>query len=189
MSYIDLRKFERILIAGFLLSIGILTTIDVLEDLEDGTQLRHLSLDIGIAVVSFLCVLILGHRLWQNSQRIKRLEKERSLLKDLADRQELKSKAFIEDLSVVVDTHFEDWGFSLTEREIGLFLLKGLSIDEIANIRSAAPKTVRNQTSAIYKKSNMNSRQEFQAFFFEDLLQPTEIDDKLTHEKLNTKKA
>ena len=50
------------------------------------------------------------------------------------------------------------------------FLLKGLSFDEIATVRDTKEKTVRQQATAIYRKSGLNGRHEFAAWFFEDFL-------------------
>ena len=46
----------------------------------------------------------------------------------------------------------------------------GLSFDEIANVRNTKEKTVRQQATAIYRKSGLGSRHEFAAWFFEDFL-------------------
>ena len=65
---------------------------------------------------------------------------------------------------------FDLWGFSKSEQEIALLLLKGLSFKEIASIRNRQEKTVRQQASAIYRKSGVMGRYEFSAWFFEDML-------------------
>ncbi len=172
MHYFKLRKYERIYTVVILFAIGLLTTIDIIEDLADGYHLRHLGLDIGIAVFSFLAVIILFRQLLLSKQKISLLEKERLILSQLAEELKMRSQTFLEGLSVVIDQSFEVWNLTPSEREIGLFLLKGLSVEEISEIRGSSEKTIRNQTNSIYKKSNLKGRQEFQAYFLEDLLPP-----------------
>jgi len=163
---------ERPLIGLFLLSIGILTTIDILEDFFDGTSLRHLGLDIGIATISFLAVSFLLYKFVKSRQKIKALELEKNMLKEIAEKYKLKSKMFIEGLSIHIDREFEQWKLSISEREIALFLLKGLGPSEIADIRSTSEKTVRHQMASVYRKANLKGRQELLTYFLEDLLAP-----------------
>ncbi|MFT6895894.1 MAG: DNA-binding CsgD family transcriptional regulator [Paraglaciecola sp.] len=50
---------------------------------------------------------------------------------------------------------------------MALFSLKGLSAKEIANLRNASEKTVRNQLTSICKKSGTTSKLSFVAWFME----------------------
>jgi len=49
-------------------------------------------------------------------------------------------------------------------------MLKGYSFKEIAVLRQVKEKTVRQQASTIYTKSGSNNRNEFNAFFYEELI-------------------
>lgn len=161
---------ERIFTGVLLSSIGILTAIDVAEDFSEGTELRHLGLDLGVACVSFLAVGFFVVRLARDRQKIRLLEKEKSILTEIADKYQAKSRLLVEGLSSQIDTEFSKWGLSNAEREIALFLLKGLTVNEISNIRESAEKTVRHQTASVYKKAGLKGRGELQAYFLEDLL-------------------
>ncbi|MGB0849457.1 MAG: helix-turn-helix transcriptional regulator, partial [Thiolinea sp.] len=66
---------------------------------------------------------------------------------------------------------FVDWVLTPSETEVAMLLLKGLSFEEIAGVRDTKEKTVRQQATAIYRKSGLNGRHEFAAWFFEDFLQ------------------
>ena len=57
-----------------------------------------------------------------------------------------------------------------SEIEVGWLLLKGLSLKEIAFVRSTKEKTVRQQASSIYKKAGVSGRYAFSAWFKEDIL-------------------
>jgi DNA-binding CsgD family transcriptional regulator len=73
-------------------------------------------------------------------------------------------------MAKVLQTQFEEWGLTQTEKEVSLLLLKGLSFKEIAAVRKTLEKTVRQQASSIYKKAGVTGRHEFSAWFIEDIL-------------------
>lgn len=70
----------------------------------------------------------------------------------------------------VIQEQLATWDFTQSEKEVALLLLKGLSFEEIANVRDTKEKTVRQQATAVYRKSGLNGRHEFAAWFFEDFL-------------------
>lgn len=161
---------ERIF-TGLLLSIiGGLTAIDVFEDFAEGIALRHLALDLGIALASIIAVIFLAWKMAGDAKRIQTLTREKDILRDIAEKYESKSRLLIEGLSSQIDKEFSGWGLSNAEREVALFLLKGLTVAEIAGLRESAEKTVRHQTTAVYKKAGLKGRGELQAYFLEDLL-------------------
>ena len=74
------------------------------------------------------------------------------------------------ELLAVILRHFEDWKLSASEREVALLLIKGLSTQEIADLRQTKIGTVKSQSSAIYQKAGVRGRNELVAYFVEDLL-------------------
>ncbi|RFF28862.1 helix-turn-helix transcriptional regulator [Wenzhouxiangella sp. 15181] len=78
----------------------------------------------------------------------------------------------IRGLSEAIQEQFEAWQLSKAEAEIALLLLKGLSLKEIAAVRTTGERTVREQARAIYRKAGLTGRSELSAFFLEDLLLP-----------------
>jgi DNA-binding CsgD family transcriptional regulator len=74
------------------------------------------------------------------------------------------------NLGNVVSQQFAEWQLTDSEREVGWLLLKGLSLKEIAIVRSTQEKTVRQQASSIYKKAGLSGRHAFSAWFIEDIL-------------------
>jgi len=79
-------------------------------------------------------------------------------------------------IGVLIDKQFSEWELSPSEREVGLLLLKGLSLKSIAAARNASEPTVRQQAQAVYRKAKLAGRAELAAFFLEDLLLPTNPD-------------
>lgn len=76
------------------------------------------------------------------------------------------SGAFME----LVEDHFNDWGLTAAERDVALFALKGLSIAEIADLRSTSQGTVKAQTNAIYRKAGVSGRPQLLSMFVDELL-------------------
>ena len=69
-----------------------------------------------------------------------------------------------------VRRQFEAWQLTVSEQEVAMLLLKGLSLREIAGVRETREKTVRQQASSIYAKSGLEGRHALAAWFLEDVL-------------------
>lgn len=70
----------------------------------------------------------------------------------------------------VISTFFDDWRLTPSEREIALFILKGVDNESIAQMRGTAQSTVRAQCARIYAKANVDSRAQLLSVFMEELL-------------------
>lgn len=106
---------------------------------------------------------VLRHQLNTTHKNINELNQN---LRQMNDKMRQASRQYSE----VIQEQLTTWEFTPSEKEIALLLLKGLSFEEIAGIRDAKEKTVRQQATAIYRKSGLNGRHEFAAWFFEDFL-------------------
>lgn len=73
-------------------------------------------------------------------------------------------------LSVILSQRFDEWGLSAAEADVALFALKGCSIAEIANLRSAASGTVRAQLSQVYAKAGVSSQAMLMSLFLDELM-------------------
>ncbi|GAB4388948.1 helix-turn-helix transcriptional regulator [Albidovulum sp.] len=76
------------------------------------------------------------------------------------------SGAFME----LMHARFRDWGLTSAERDVALFAIKGLSTQEIAELRGTAEGTVKAQTNAIYRKSGVSGRPQLLSLFIDDLM-------------------
>lgn len=74
------------------------------------------------------------------------------------------------NMQVIIETHFRDWKLTPTEQDIATFLVKGLSITEIAQARGTAEGTIKAHLNAIYKKSGARNRAEVMSILFESLM-------------------
>ena len=84
------------------------------------------------------------------------------------------TRALLKGLGEAIDRQFLTWKLTEAEREIGLLLLTGLSLKEIAAVRVTSERTIRAQARSIYAKAGLSGRAALSAFFLEDLLAPIE---------------
>ncbi|MEO9821021.1 MAG: helix-turn-helix transcriptional regulator [Paracoccaceae bacterium] len=70
----------------------------------------------------------------------------------------------------VVDRYFEQLGLTSAETEIAWFVLKGMSLAEIAELRHTRIGTVKAQCTAIYKKAGVTGKSQLFSQLVEDLL-------------------
>lgn len=84
------------------------------------------------------------------------------------------TRALLKGPGEAIDRQFVTWKLTSAEREIGLLILKGLSLKEIAAVRVTSERTIRAQAQSIYAKAGLSGRAALSAFFLEDLLAPIE---------------
>lgn len=161
------RELVLLLFLGFIV---VASGADFYADLSHGAPMQHIIKEAGIVLVSVVCIVWIVMGLRQQALEIERLKI------DLADAgQSLRQPdAYVIDarkkLGEVISRQFVDWELTASEQEVGLLLLKGLSLREIATVRNTLEKTVRQQASAIYKKAGISGRHAFSAWFIEDIL-------------------
>jgi DNA-binding CsgD family transcriptional regulator len=76
------------------------------------------------------------------------------------------SGAFME----VLDERFTEWGLTPAERDVALFAIKGMSTQEIAELRQTSEGTVKAQTNAIYRKAGVSGRPQLLSLFIDELM-------------------
>lgn len=103
------------------------------------------------------------------------LSRSRQRQRHAEDRLRRASVAFMD----VVEEAFDEWGLTPAERDVALFAIKGLSIQEIAAVRQTSEGTVKAQTNAIYRKAGVSGRSQLLSLFIDVL-----IDDHPAHGKL-----
>jgi len=70
----------------------------------------------------------------------------------------------------VIEAHFEAWGLSPSERDVAMFLVKGLNTAEIAEMRGSAEGTIKAHLNGIYRKSGTRSRAEMLSVLIDSLM-------------------
>jgi DNA-binding CsgD family transcriptional regulator len=81
-------------------------------------------------------------------------------------RLERASAAFVD----LLNARFDQWGLTAAERDVALFAIKGLSVQEMAKLRETSEGTIKAQTAAIYRKANVTGRPQLLSLIIEDLM-------------------
>jgi DNA-binding CsgD family transcriptional regulator len=155
--------------------VGLLMGLEIWEE-PDLTlpQILYEMIEPTILVVTAVVVARLSGRVQRQHQE------QLSLLRDLdvarAEGAQWRNdmREVLKGLGTAIDAQFDRWAPTPAEREVALLMLKGLSHKEIAAVRDASERTVRQQARAIYAKANLSGRAALSAFFLEDLLLPVE---------------
>ena len=130
---------------------------DIIVDVMKGDESPlHLIIE---GFIFFATSVILAHEVIRVMQLRKDLRKEQNKVARLSG-----------ELSQVIQKDFETWRLSESEKEVAILLIKGLSMNEIGELRGVKEKTVRQQATSIYTKSKCPNRHELAAKFIEDLL-------------------
>lgn len=156
---------------SLLFMVAVLHTYGFIADIHKANHnILHMGVDASVVLISFAGV---GYLIWENYRKRQeiallnsQLHNSYTRISDLHKKLQQASKGYIE----VIHEQLDAWELSPTEKEVALLLLKGLSFEEIAAIRQTKEKTVRQQAIALYRKSGLNGRHEFAAWFFEDFL-------------------
>ena len=126
---------------------------------------------VPIVLVSVGMVLLIRISAQQREQTI-------SVVRDLevarlqGQRWRAEARSLLNGLGDAIDEQFKRWNLTEAEREVALLLLKGLSLKEIAQVRSTSERTIRAQARALYGKAGVTGRAALSAFFLEDLMAP-----------------
>ena len=158
----------------FIVLLVFVTLLNVYDFYNDYQESEHSSIHLVVEALIFLLSptgnSFLLHEIRTRQRETEQLRAQLSLTR--ADLQQMndKMRQASRQYGEVIQEQLATWDFTPSEKDVALLLLKGLSFDEIATVRDTKEKTVRQQATAIYRKSGLNGRHEFAAWFFEDFL-------------------
>ena len=164
---------ERLFVSLVLAAVAGLTLADVVGDSGSGASASHIGVELLI-VGGALCGLAwLGAGFFRIRRRL--ADARRSLAGAHAEATLWRERhgQLMRGLAQAIDEQLDAWSLTPAEKEVAFLLLKGLSFKEIAPVRGASERTVRQQALAVYAKSGLAGRAELAAFFLEDLLVPS----------------
>ncbi len=165
---LSLSKTKESLLIVFFSIIVFANGIDLFADLSHGADIGHIFQEGVLILLSLLAIFWLFYEKNKQKQQIIELKQQLSTTnKNNAEQYIVEGRR---QLAKVIAQQFNQWKLTQSEAEVGLFLLKGLSLKEIAALRNTAEKTVRQQASSIYKKADISGRHAFSAWFIEDIL-------------------
>ncbi len=171
-----LKDHFRLFLLGAFILIGLLAGIDIIADLNQGTDVIHIAVELLVFIVAIVSACTVSLRLLKEAKESHQLaEKLNSDL--LKNQQEAiqwrnETQTLLQGLGASINNQFERWQLTPTEKEIALYLLKGLSHKEVAYIRGVSEATARQQAGSVYKKAGLSGRHDLAAFFLEELALP-----------------
>jgi DNA-binding CsgD family transcriptional regulator len=166
------RSDRRVLTALFA-AIGLLTGTDVVMDCIGGADMGHVLFEGMVFAVAAGGLFVLWRRIAAARSMAGALNRDLARARADAEKWRADSRALLSGLGAAIDRQFAAWDLSGAEREVGLLLLKGMSLKEIAQIRGTSERTARQQALAVYRKGGIAGRAGLSAFFLEDLLLPS----------------
>jgi DNA-binding CsgD family transcriptional regulator len=172
MRKLDLKKVMRWTVGITLGLNSIFMVKDISDDIAEGAGIWHIGPEILIVAGTVIVTVLALIYMVKFKERADQSDSKIEVLEQANQTWQKKTRTYSEGLSVEIDQQMVAWGLSFAEKEIVLLLLKGLSNREIAKIRQTSEHTIKQQSSAIYRKSRMGTRAELSAFFLEDLLLP-----------------
>lgn len=156
--------FEEKMTLFFLMSAFVIFfVVDLYIDLNHGANFSDLLHEFVLLLLSLCAVFYQGKLVFRKEEELKIVRSELLETKNSYLEWKSKSKSSAQELRHMIDQQFLDWDLSSSEKDIALFLIKGLSMKEIAELRKTSDTTVRQQASVIYKKSSTSGRQELAA--------------------------
>lgn len=157
---------------GFVLG-WVLITLDIVSDYRSGVALTHLLFELALFAFTLAGALYLGRLYYRSAQaKIGLLRQDLAAARQQAEQWRQANRALVAGLAAQIQKQFGVWHLTGAEADVAMLLLKGLSHGEIADIRGASERTIRDQARAIYRKAGLAGRAELSAFFLEDLLPP-----------------
>lgn len=151
---LTLRRSLFLIAAALQIGCGVVLVVDVISEWRelDRHGIIEAGAVLGLAVGAFLSLREYRTLLRRNTK----VERELNVA----------SGAFQE----VIEQHFTRWGLTTAERDVALFLIKGLSIAEVATLRDTRDGTIKAQSAAIYRKAAVSSRAELVSVMVEEII-------------------
>jgi len=165
-----LKSSKNWFLIAFLTVIIAFDISDLYTDISLEAETDHLYIEALMILVTTLVIIYLIMQVISQRNAMIGLEKELEESKQLFQEQKFQMQEARKKYSEVIRKQFIEWQLTGSEIETAYLLLKGLSFNEIAEIRGIKEKSVRQQASQIYQKANLPGRHALAAWFFEDFM-------------------
>jgi len=166
---IEEKKLSILSILFF--SLVVLSSIaDIITDIGQGANIKHLIQEAFIAFFALLLLLVLFFNTKAEKIKNKQLQKN---LEELTEISAQVSKELVNAKKIFgeeINKQFIVWQLTKSEGDIALFTIKGFNSKEIATLRSVSEKTIRNQLTSIYRKAGLSGKHTFIAWFMDGLV-------------------
>lgn len=146
--------------------------VDLALDRPASWRSPHVAFELGFLLLCLGSAAYLARGWWRARRTLAGLQG--ALAERQAERDAWRRRAshLLQGLGEAIDEQMVAWELTPAERETALFLLKGYSHKQVAELSGRGERTVRQHAVAVYRKSGLGGRAELSAFFLEDLLPP-----------------
>ncbi|MCC6710114.1 MAG: response regulator transcription factor [Gammaproteobacteria bacterium] len=165
-----LTSLRDSLLLILLLVVAVASVSDLMDDLAHGSDVLHLAGEVAALLLAACAVAWLLRERRRQDAQLTALRAELAEAAEHVANSDAATQAQRRQLGEFINAQFATWRLTDSEREVGWLLLKGLSLKEVADLRSTLEKTVRQQASSIYQKAGVSGRHAFAAWFLEDYL-------------------
>lgn len=170
-----MKYIQSIAITSFLF-ISLLLGVDIYDDVQHGADWAHVLWE-SIAL-SLSAATLTAYTLFYAREVVARQRASAATIQEITadrDRWREQSEEYLRGLGMAIEQQFRSWKLTAAEADIGLFMLKGFSHKEIAQLRNTSERTVRQQAAMVYAKAGLKNKSQLAAFFLEDLILPTQL--------------
>ena len=157
-------------VAIILAVIMLLNLADVVTDINLGVPTWHIIEESMIVLAAGLTATYLIIEMRGRARELVRLTETLSRADEQIANVTEEMRNARRQYAELIHQQFDAWNLTLSEQQVAMLLLKGLSFKEIALVRDTREKPVRQQASTIYAKSGVDGRHAFAAWFLEDFL-------------------
>ena len=159
----NLNQNKRVMLWGLLVIQIICTLFFLVDALGDLVFADEILAGLNHDILEFAVVLAMSLSIAFTVTQIRRmLHRQRRMEEQI----KIASGAF----ATMLGQYFDDWKLTPAERDVALFLIKGLPFSDIAKLRNTREGTVKAQCNAIYNKVDVTGRAQLLSFFIEELL-------------------
>ncbi|RUM83229.1 MAG: hypothetical protein DSZ18_03490 [Candidatus Thioglobus sp.] len=131
-----------------LLAVILFFTIDVIEDYTSGHHNGiHFYFELFFVIALTYLLITQFRRMYLTKNELNSTNDKLTLIE--------------EGLHEVIDKQFSIWKLTKAETDVAWFVIKGISFPKIAELRNVSEKTIHQQISSVYKKSDTKNRHEF----------------------------
>jgi len=166
---------ERTFLLTIFCLITTLITADLITDFSEGVPFWHILIEGSAGVMAVIGILLVLKNMLYLKASLSKEKRDSAAFRREAEQWRTQAKEYICGLSQMIEKQLSEWDLTPAEKDVSFFLLKGFSLNEIAEFRCTSEKTVRAQLTSIYAKTGLKNRAEFAAYFLEDLLPASSV--------------
>lgn len=146
---------------------------DLILDTPETWLSAHILLELSLVSLSIGAAIYLWLGWRRSADDLEDTRAELVLQNAAAAEWKAKAEVSLLGLSHAIDEQFTAWQLTPAEREVAVYILKGLGHKQIAAATGRSERTVRQHAVAVYTKSGLGGRAELAAFFLDGLRLPT----------------